>query len=84
MKVRRILRHYKCDMTLVVFGGIVGIGASLLLGRLVERFLFGVSGLDLLALLAAPMVLAGVAALATYLPARRASRIDPVQALRTE
>ena len=71
-------------LRLVMFGGIVGIGASLLLGRLVERFLFGVSGLDLLALLVAPIVLAGVAALATYLPARRASLVDPVQALRTE
>jgi ABC-type antimicrobial peptide transport system permease subunit len=58
--------------------------ASVGLGQLVERFLLGVGGLDPLALLAAPLVLGAVAITATYVPARRASRVDPVQALRSE
>ena len=71
-------------LTLVAVGGLVGIVASLALGQLAERFLYGVGGLDPLSLLAAPMLLAVVAALAAYVPARRASGVDPVRALRSE
>ena len=71
-------------ISLVAVGGAIGITASLGLGQLAERFLLGVGGLDPLALLGAPVVLGAVAAAATYVPARRASRVDPVQALRTE
>jgi len=74
----------KGGLTLVAVGGGVGIVASVGLGQLVERFLLGVGGLDPLALLAAPLVLGAVAITATYVPARRASRVDPVQALRSE
>lgn len=71
-------------LRLVLVGGLFGLAASLLLGRLVERFLFGVDGMDPVSILIAPAVLASVAVLASYLPARRASRVDPVQALRTD
>lgn len=71
-------------LTIVGVGAVLGIVLSVGLGRSVERFLYGVGGFDAVTLLAAPLVLAGVAALATYLPARRASRVDPVQALRSE
>ena len=54
------------------------------LSQTVDRFVFGGGTLDPLAILAAPIILATVASLATYLPARRASRIDPVRALRSE
>ena len=74
----------KGGLELVAIGGAVGIGASLVLGQLVERFLFGVGGVDPLALVAAPILLGGVAVLASYWPARRAARVDPVQALRAE
>lgn len=74
----------KGGLGLVVVGAGLGIVASLGLGRLLERFVYGVGAIDPLALLAAPLVLAGVALMATYLPARRASRVDPVQALRSE
>ena len=74
----------KSGLKLVAIGGAVGIGGSLVLGQLLERFLFGVGGLDPVALVAAPVLLGSVAVLASYQPARRASRVDPVQALRAE
>jgi predicted permease len=74
----------KGGLTVVLVGGVVGLGASVLLGSLVERFLYGVGAFDPLALLAAPALLAAVALLATWLPARRVSRVDPVNALRSE
>jgi predicted permease len=74
----------KSGLTMVAVGGLVGVAASLGLGRLLERFLFGVGGFDLISILAAPLLLSLIAAVATYLPARRASRVDPVRALRTE
>jgi ABC-type antimicrobial peptide transport system permease subunit len=71
---------------LVALGAAVGIAGSVALGTALGRtsFLLGVGALDPLSLLAAPVLLTAVAALATYLPARRASRVDPVRALRTE
>jgi ABC-type antimicrobial peptide transport system permease subunit len=74
----------KGGFVLVGIGAVIGIVAALALGQAVEGFLVGVSGFDALSIVAAPAVLAVVAALATYLPARRASRVDPVRALRTE
>ena len=49
-----------------------------------SSFLFDVSTYDLLSMLGAPLILGAVASLATYVPARRAARVDPVQALRSE
>lgn len=74
----------RSGLTVVVLGGVVGLLASAGLGSLVERFLIGVDGLDPTSVFAAPVVLMAVAALAAYLPARRASRVDPVEALRSE
>ncbi|MDP2955836.1 MAG: ABC transporter permease [Longimicrobiales bacterium] len=71
-------------MKVVLLGGAVGMAAALALGAVVERFLIGVGSFDPLALVAAPLVLTSVAAAATWLPARRVSRVDPVQALRSE
>ncbi len=71
---------------LIATGAAVGIAGSIGLGSALgtTSFLLGVAALDPLSLLAAPLLLATVAVLATYLPARRASRVDPVRALRTE
>lgn len=82
---RKVIRLVlKSGLVLVGMGGAVGLVGAIILGRAAGRFLVGVSGLDPLSILAAPLVLAAVAGLATYLPARRASRVDPVRALRTE
>ena len=76
----RMLYKAPAFTAIAVLSLALGIG----LGQLVERVLLGVSGLDPLALLAAPLVLAAVAITATYVPARRAGRVDPAQALRSE
>jgi len=59
-------------------------GIALLSGRYFETLLFGVDALDPLTLMGASAVMVGVALLASYIPARRASRVDPVEALRAE
>ncbi len=68
-------------MKLAVAGAILGLAAALALGRLATSFLYGVSWADPVTLIAVPAVLLGIAALACYLPARRATRVDPVIAL---
>jgi predicted permease len=60
----------------------VGIALALIVGRALAGVLFGVSTADPLAMIAASGILAVTAALACFLPARRASRLDPVEALR--
>jgi predicted permease len=69
---------------LVIIGGVIGVGASLLAARFLATLLFGVRTFDPVALIGAPLVLAVAAWLAAYLPARRASRMDPLAALRTD
>ena len=65
-------------------GGCLGLGIALAATRLLRSLLFGVSPNDPLTLACGVGILAAVALLAAYLPARRASRIDPAQALRAE
>ena len=65
-------------------GVAVGLAAALALGRLVTSLLYGVSPRDPLSLLLAALAVIGVAALASWLPARRAARSDPMEALRSE
>ena len=68
---------------LAIGGVAVGLAVSLALARLVTNLLFGVSGADPVTFVAVPAVLLAVALIATLLPAFRASRVDPVEALRT-
>jgi putative ABC transport system permease protein len=70
--------------SLVAAGAVIGIGGSIGLGQVLEQFLNGRFGVNLLALVAAPIVLTLIASLATHLPARRASNIDPLRPLRSE
>jgi ABC-type antimicrobial peptide transport system permease subunit len=72
------------ELTLALAGIALGIPCALGASRLVASLLFGVSADDLPTLLAVSLLLLAAALLAGYLPARRASRIDPMVALRTE
>jgi predicted permease len=69
---------------LVLAGLILGVPAALLGARLISTQLFGLSPTDPLTLIGAAIVLSVVAMLAGYLPARRASRVNPLNALRYE
>jgi predicted permease len=69
-------------MTLVLIGLAVGVVLALLVGHALSRFLYGISGSDLISLGGASLVLLVVALVACYLPARSASRVDPLVALR--
>ena len=67
-----------------LFGGIPGVILAVIAGRLVRSLLFGVRGIDIFSLCAAVVMLGLAGALASFLPARRAASVDPMQALRME
>jgi ABC-type antimicrobial peptide transport system permease subunit len=71
-------------MRLVLFGLVIGLGAAFVLTRLMSSLLFGVSATDKVTfiLVALGLTIAGVCA--CYLPARRATKVDPLIALRYE
>jgi putative ABC transport system permease protein len=68
----------------VVAGTMAGVIVSLAATRLIRTLLFGVTALDPVSVFAAPCVLTAVALVACYLPARRATRVDPLVALRED
>ncbi|HKU73828.1 MAG TPA: FtsX-like permease family protein, partial [Pyrinomonadaceae bacterium] len=71
-------------MKLVVIGAVIGIPASLAAMRLLSSMLVGLTTSDALTIGVVTLLLAGVTLLACYLPARRATRVDPLQTLRYE
>lgn len=71
-------------LAIVAFGAPAGILAALLLSRVISAQLYGVGPGDPWALAAAVLVIASVALLASWLPARRAARVNPIAALRSE
>ena len=71
-------------LLLAGIGLVIGMAASAALTRLMKSLLFGISPLDLLTYAVAPAVLVAATALASYLPARRAAAVDPVETLRAE
>jgi predicted permease len=71
-------------MRLAIVGVIIGVAAAFGLARLISSFLFGVTARDPAVFVGVPLLLTIVALLAVWLPARRASRIDPIVALRYE
>ncbi len=71
-------------LKLALVGVIVGLGVSFLATRLLSTLLFGVSAIDPITYIIIPLILTGVAIAACFIPARRATRIDPLIALRNE
>jgi predicted permease len=72
----------KQGMSLVAIGVVIGFAAALLVGRVLSRMLYGVGAADPVSLAGAAFVLGAVALVACYLPARWATRVDPLVALR--
>jgi len=79
--VRLVLRD---GMGLAVVGIVLGGAIALLVGRWVKPLLFDVSPHDPVVFAGVAAVLLSAAALASFIPARRAGRVDPIQALRAE
>ena len=71
-------------LAMVLLGGLIGSVAALLGARVIAGLLYGVGAIDPLSVIAAGLTVIAAALLASYLPARRAARIDPMQALRSE
>jgi predicted permease len=71
-------------LLLTAVGVAIGIGTAAALMQLMKSLLFGISPLDPLTYITVPLILAASSAFASYLPARRAAAVDPVDALRAE
>ena len=71
-------------MGLAIIGVVIGLGFAFWLARLMTAFLFGVTARDPFVFAGVPILLAVVAFVAVWMPARRASRVDPIVALRYE
>ena len=79
--LRLILRQ---GMKLSAFGAVFGLAASLGLTQVLRNLLYGVSPSDPLTFVAVFLLLCAAALLACWLPARRATKVDPMEALRYE
>jgi len=71
-------------VTPAAIGLVVGLGAALLLTKVLSKLLFGVGPRDPVSFASVALVLLGVAITASYLPARRAAHVDPAGALRAD
>jgi predicted permease len=71
-------------MQLALIGAVIGVGAAFALTHLIASFLFGVKPYDPVVFVTVPVILSAVALLAVWLPATRASKLDPMESLRVE
>ncbi|MGB0124842.1 MAG: ABC transporter permease [Silvibacterium sp.] len=81
-KIRNLV--VRQGMALALAGVLIGTGAAFGLTRLIASFLFGVKSWDPIVFVTVPFLLAAVALVAVWLPAQRASKLDPMEALRVE
>jgi putative ABC transport system permease protein len=72
------------SMALTLAGIVIGVAVAFTLSRLISSLLYGVSAVDPVVFVGTPLLLAAVAFLASYLPARQATKVDPMVALRAE
>jgi ABC-type antimicrobial peptide transport system permease subunit len=69
---------------MVILGALAGMAAALALSGLMKSLLFGIGPRDPLTFVATPLIFVVVALVAAYVPARRAARVSPMEALRAE
>jgi predicted permease len=79
--MRLLLRH---AMRPVLIGAVVGVAGCAAVSQILSKVLYGIGSHDPIAFIGVPLFLLGIALLASYIPARRATRVDPVVALRYE
>jgi predicted lysophospholipase L1 biosynthesis ABC-type transport system permease subunit len=79
--IRLVMRQ---GLTLVLIGTVVGLGGAFAASRLLASVLYGGNSLDPMTFTLVPLVLIAVAAVASYVPARRAAAVDPAITLRSE
>jgi len=75
---------FRQGLMIVVAGSLIGIAAALGMTRVMAHFLYGVTAHDPLTYVAVILLISAVTLLASYIPARRAARVDPLEALRYE
>ena len=78
-EVADALKFKKCTL-----GAVIGVGAALILTRFMASLLFGVRPIDPLTFIGAPLLLFIIALAASLIPAHRATKVDPMVALRNE
>jgi ABC-type antimicrobial peptide transport system permease subunit len=79
--LRMIMRE---GSVMLISGVAIGLLLAIATAKILSGILYEVGPLDPVAFTVAPLLLAGAALIATWLPARRATQVDPIQALRTE